>query len=285
VLILLVPAAASAATISFRPPDADEPWERVVYTASDGELNRTRVDASPDKLRLSDVVPILPEAGYTDYTLQRCTLALLLAICDQPEWATLELGDGNDKATVGPGVLIQVQISGWFGDDFLRGGPGPDMLWGGPGSDDVWGGGGRDAALYTEDFLRPSGVSATLDGIANDGAPGEGDNIHTDIEILVGSRLADDLVGNAGTNEIVGKQGEDAIAGGAGDDHLLGDLNSDTIVAGPGNDFVDEDPGTGDDVIDVRDGEVDQVHCGRGNDTVIADAVDQVRDCENILLP
>ncbi len=53
------------------------------------------------------------------------------------------------------------------------------------------------------------------------------------------------------------------VRGGAGTDDLLGN--------------------EGDDTIDARDGEIDTVQCGNGNDTVLADAADTVAgDCENV---
>ena len=62
------------------------------------------------------------------------------------------------------------------------------------------------------------------------------------------------------------------IRGGAGDDNLLGGAGNDRITGGPGQDQVYG--GNGKDIINVRDGEVDTVHCGAGRDRVIADADD-----------
>ena len=36
-------------------------------------------------------------------------------------------------------------------------------------------------------------------------------------------------------------------------------------------------------MIRTRDGEVDRVHCGRGNDTALLDGVDVARGCENVV--
>jgi hypothetical protein len=62
------------------------------------------------------------------------------------EALTLELGGGDDEATVLPevGLLSAVAISGDGGDDVLRGSDGPEMLIGAAGHDVLDGGLGRD---------------------------------------------------------------------------------------------------------------------------------------------
>jgi Ca2+-binding RTX toxin-like protein len=65
------------------------------------------------------------------------------------EALAIELGDGDDKATVLPelGLLTAVAISGDRGDDILRGSDGPEMLIGAAGHDVLDGGLGRDRLL------------------------------------------------------------------------------------------------------------------------------------------
>ncbi|MGE3286332.1 MAG: hypothetical protein AB7J32_09545, partial [Pseudonocardia sp.] len=55
---------------------------------------------------------------------------------------------------------------------------------------------------------------------------------------------------------------------------------ADRISGGPGRDGVRG--GAGDDVIDVKDGEIDLVDCGPGRDEVVADLLDVVANCENV---
>jgi Ca2+-binding RTX toxin-like protein len=73
------------------------------------------------------------------------------------------------------------------------------------------------------------------------------------------------------------------IDGGAGVDTLGGGALRDTITGGPGPDHVIA--GDGDDAVFVRDGDVDEVDCGDGADTVQADPVDVLTDCEGVSLP
>ena len=102
--------------------------------------------------------------------------------------ALLALGDAAQATT----------LTGTPGNDILRGGPGDDVLDGGLGSDDMAGGRGTDAVTYAG---RPA-VTVTIDDLANDGPPGELDNVQTDIENVYGSDGADMLTGSAGANAL-----------------------------------------------------------------------------------
>ena len=87
---------------------------------------------------------------------------------------------------------------------------------------------------------------------------------------------------------------DDVIDGGAGNDNLQGNRGNDTITGGPGRDTINGDtnsvctsivclPGASNDVIHARDGEVDQIACGFGSDSVVADSIDVVAgDCEAV---
>jgi hypothetical protein len=73
------------------------------------------------------------------------------------------------------------------------------------------------------------------------------------------------------------------VDGGEGDDTLGGGSLRDTLTAGPGEDEVTA--GAGDDAVFARDGEADFVDCGDGADTVEADLLDSLMDCEGVSLP
>jgi len=87
----------------------------------------------------------------------------------------------------------------------------------------------------------------------------------------------------------------DVVDGGAGDALVEGGFGDDRLVGGAGRDVVNGDRKSrcneyacdlfvaGNDVIEVRDGEVDSVSCGTGSDRVVADADDVVAgDCETV---
>jgi len=240
---------------------------------------------------------------------------------------TIDGGPGNDK------------IDGHLGNDVMRGGPGNDEVDGGAGDDVVEGGDGDDTMLgdgYEKagtdvidggagldsiaDWVIPGEdvnprVAISFDGAANDGRPGENDNL-IGIEKLdasvggsfAGGPGADDFFiraafndsapstvsGGGGPDKLVGHDYMETIDGGPGDDVIEGGLNDDTLTGGPGRDQIlgDSSQNTcnflacrypfGNDTIDARDGEQDSVDCGVGEDKAIVDAIDVVSGCEQV---
>lgn len=188
---------------------------------------------------------------------------------------------------------VDAQLSGYGGNDQLIGGAGDDVLFGGLGADSLAGNGGDDlaasgdrnapiaigggdfdegadafaggAGFDTIDYSsRPTAVSVTLDGAANDGAAGEGDNIGGDVEELIGGPLGDVLRGNAAAQRIAAGSGPDTIDPGAGADDVRA--------------------GDGDDTIAARDATADTIACGVGADAVTGDFNDLLDGCETAAL-
>lgn len=168
-------------------------------------------------------------------------------------------GGGNDALT---GDADDNLLFGGPGNDDLRGAGGDDLLNGGSGGDSLAGGAGFDLADYLE---RSVGISADLDGLADDGEPGEGDAIAVDVEDLRGGAANDTLVGNGAENFLFGRGGDDSLEGGAGPDLL--------------------DGGDGNDALLSRDNEFDENRCGAGGDSATIDWFDQVVGCEQALGP
>lgn len=156
--------------------------------------------------------------------------------------------DGNDVLLGGPGR------------DLLSGGAGNDVLMGGAGADTLRGGVGIDTASWAD---HAGSVEVDLDGVADDGAPGERDNAGADIENIVGGSGPDILVGSDGPNVIAGLGGRDLIKGKGGKDVV--------------------DGGAGDNTIDGGDG-VDVIRCGPGK-TMVIDGLGDVQgaDCKKII--
>jgi Ca2+-binding RTX toxin-like protein len=222
---------------------------------------------------------------------------------------TIDGGDGNDT------------VDGHDGNDQVRGGAGDDVMWGdhyyGPGADLLDGGPGTDT---TEEWGIPSDLtnqprtSVSLDGVANDGRPGEGDNVIAIERVrvsVVGDYVGTDgpdeikvinpgnegpssLSGRGGNDILVAEDFDDTVDGGAGDDTVEGGHGNDTVTGGPGRDTIYGDATSshcswysckvpfGNDTINARDGEVDNVDCGIGTDQAIVDTVDIVANCENV---
>ena len=207
---------------------------------------------------------------------------------------TLHGGPGDDVIR---GEAGDDALGGEQGNDHLDGGGGNDTLSGGLGNDTILGGIGND--IYTVDTIDGSDGADTFsggpgfdtanyaprtcpltitigDGAANDGCPGEHDNV-VDAEQLLGGHAGDHLTGSNASETISGGDGDDVIDGGGGSDTLIGGNGHDTILA--------------------VDSIQDNISCGPGNDVAVLDlkdklirvpvrfpsgAVLQLSDCESV---
>src|SRR4029434_6559459 len=78
-------------------------------------------------------------------------------------------------------------------------------------------------------------VTVILDDIANDGELGEGDNVHADVENVIGGNGDDKLEGSAANNVLRGGNGNDTLSGNAGNDTLDGGAGSDELFGNAGD--------------------------------------------------
>jgi Ca2+-binding RTX toxin-like protein len=226
-------------------------------------------------------------------------------------------GDGSDEMRGDTGSDV---FDGEGGNDSLHGSAGDDALDGGPGNDTVGnvldtgndtksGGDGSDrligsldagADVYSGgagtdvlDFsLSDLAVSVSLDGVADDGRPGEGDDARPDLENVIGSRFGDTLRGDSGRNHLQGGEGDDSLFGGSPPTRTAGRaslLPDDTLDGGLGLDTLRGEGG--DDVLLARDAFDDQFRaassCGGGSDRLDADLADDntralPADCESV---
>jgi RTX calcium-binding nonapeptide repeat (4 copies)/Bacterial Ig domain len=173
---------------------------------------------------------------------------------------------GNDSVSGGAGAD---DLAGEAGDDVLSGGDDDDALDGGPGADAISGGSGTDTAEVGATTLLPPAVAVTLNGLADDGAAQEGDNVLGDVEVVNASARSllvvpgtVNLAGDGNANTLTVRYGRATIDGGPGSDTLTGGPQRDTLLA--------------------RDGFPDIVTCGGGWDIAVADPLDTVAaDCED----
>jgi Ca2+-binding RTX toxin-like protein len=144
-------------------------------------------------------------------------------------------GGGNDAldGNAGDDKLYGMggndSLDGQAGNDVVAGGDGADTLMGGAGADWIAGYAGVDTVSY-EGYILP--VTVILDGVANDGAAGEGDFVASDVENIVGGSAGDKLIGSSGSNTLVGGPGADTLSGGDGNDLLDGGAGTDTLHGG-----------------------------------------------------
>lgn len=177
-----------------------------------------------------------------------------------PTQITVAGGPGNDGIAT---VQARARIDGGDGNDVIKPDehraldfpPGPT-----PGGV-IGGGAGVDTVDY-EQALDP--ISVSLDGVADDGRAGEGDNVQANVENIVGGNFGGTLVGNVAAN---------TIAGGGEADRLAGRAGRDSLDARSGNDSVD--------ALDASGG--DRVDCGEGVDVAWLDAGDTAATgCEQV---
>ena len=288
-----------------------------VVTCATPTAVRVELGAGDDDGDMSDGLPI-------PVTLSGGPGADWLDAADQP--AVLDGGPGEDKLTGGAGDDVlrggdgNDTIEGKDGGDRIDAGAGDDLIApdgyehanadvvdGGPGTDRIEG----DYSSRFSDSDPP--VAITLGGGADDGRPGESDDLRSveKVSLNVGgsftgtdgpdefrlSQVGTPSTMNArgGDDVLRSGDGPDHLDGGAGNDSIDGGFGDDVLIGGPGHDTISGDLAGGDcgplwckypygnDTIDARDGEVDSVTCGAGTDTVLADPQDVVApDCEHV---
>ena len=129
---------------------------------------------------------------------------------------TIKGGSSNDTI-LGDG--FNTTDGGAPGGDWIDGRGGADKMYGGvfsgPGGD----GTGMDVVSYES---RSTAIFASLDGAANDGGFGEGDNIEGSIEEVRGTNAGDTFTGDGNANRFFGFGGFDVMTGLGGNDVLFG---------------------------------------------------------------
>jgi serralysin len=170
---------------------------------------------------------------------------------------------GDDIETINGSSFADV-LFGSGANDLLRGRNGDDVIAGrggadiidedstANGADTISGGDGSDDRIFYS--LRTSGVTVSLDGQRNDGATGEQDNISASVEDIGGTNFRDVLTGNSAANTIEAFGGPDTIDGLGGNDTLAAGAANNSVVGGTGND-----------VIEARNGEIDNIDCGENS--------------------
>jgi RTX calcium-binding nonapeptide repeat (4 copies) len=231
------------------------------------------------------------------------TLTVPLLNGDAQPSVYAEGNEGDDTIATAGG---DDAVKGDAGNDSVSGGVGgADLVDGGPGTDSIPDGGGDYSRIF-----KGAVMSISLDGVANDGEAGEGDNV-VGVEKITARGGAVTLTGDNGPNDFLVEAGTATLRGLGGNDHLVTWDGNDTIEGGDGDDFLeagfgndvlDGGPGVdqfngdrnerdvfaiGNDEIRARDGNLEQIGCGiGGGDRAIVDANDVVAsDCEAIERP
>jgi Ca2+-binding RTX toxin-like protein len=165
---------------------------------------------------------------------------------------------GNDSVTGGQG---NDTIMGDGGNDSLNGSGGRDLINGGIGGDAIYGGAQIDSVDYNQ---RTANLTVGIGTIADDGEAGEGDNIATDIEVVIGGSGNDFLRTSSGKSvTLIGNAGNDTLEGGSGADVFNGGAGTDSCIGHGGDDFFTS-----------RDGQIDTIIGNGGHDSADADSND-----------
>jgi Ca2+-binding RTX toxin-like protein len=132
-------------------------------------------------------------------------------------------GSGADTLAGNTGDNV---LTGNGGNDTLDGVEGEDTLDGGSGADVLIGGADIDTVSYSD---RTDPVTVTLDNVADDGENGEGDDVRSSVQNVIGGSGSDSLTGSSGSNQLTGGSGNDTLDGGTGSDSLIGGAGTDTV--------------------------------------------------------
>jgi RTX calcium-binding nonapeptide repeat (4 copies) len=213
------------------------------------------------QISVSEEDPMVPTG---DSQLCMVTIPAVFIRCPADQ-VVADLGEGDDRARGGSTNDV---LLGGDGNDLLVGGGGADRIDGGVGDDDlspqspqegadgagdgadnVVGGPGTDLVRYRQ---TAGSVRISLDDTADDGQPGEGDNIHSDVENVTSATSNDVIVGSSVANVIDSAGGDDSVSGGdgndtltslAGNDVISGDAGDDSLLGGTGSNILDGGPG------------------------------------------
>lgn len=161
---------------------------------------------------------------------------------------TIDLFEG--KASDGDQILDFENATGSPFNDVLIGKPNQPTVLNGKG--------GIDTVDYSSS---PGTVVVSLNGSADDGLFGEGDNV-LNLENIIGSNFGDNLTGSASANTFYGGDGNDTLDGGPGADSLYGQSGpQDSIYAEDGvKDLViNGGQGSADTVLSIDDIDPDPV--------------------------
>lgn len=321
---LLLGLAALLACISSAPASAgtvaDASGGTLIFEAGTGEANQLTITEALDSSSFTVVdsgAPLVAAGGCVASDAQT-------AVCPAGGRVEVILGDLSDEAVIvtKPFTDVTARIVGGQGDDAVtltssvhglstvEGGPGDDTLtvpngraylWGHEGDDTLdahasdtfvgmVGGAGGDTFepgpfSRVSYWKRTSAVLVDADGAADDGAPGESDNllpIPDGFVTVFGGGGADRMRAGGGVETVVGGPGPDRLEtgdaafrpsalGGPGRDRLVGGNGIDDLHGGNGDDVL-----TGDRASDfLRGGWGDDVlKGGRGPDSLYGDSGD-----------
>ncbi|MGH9188128.1 MAG: calcium-binding protein, partial [Acidimicrobiales bacterium] len=195
----------------------------VTVTAGAGVANRVILSVDAGELVVADAaVAVAAGDGCAGGGLAeaRCDLAGVTEV-------RVVLGDQNDVLAKPTPLPVPLLYDGGEGNDTFVAATVAD------GADTFLGGAGADTVSYAQ---RSARVTVRLDGVADDGAAGEGDDVGSDVETVFGGTGDDLLVGSDAPNTLSAGTGNDVVDGRGGGDAIVDNLGDDSYAGGEGAD-------------------------------------------------
>jgi Ca2+-binding RTX toxin-like protein len=199
-------------------PEVTKFGSALIYHANARERNTVTISLASGTYTVNDTTSTaVAGGGCTQVTPNKATCS-----ATGVTQIIAQAGDFNDTLTLTAPTSAGL-LDGGPGRDTLNGGPLNDKLDGGTGPDDMFGGGGTDTVTYAS---RGLAVTVDIDNAGDDGSSSDADifgrdNVHTDLENLIGGAGNDTLLGSAATNALTGGGGADTMRGYDGNDILF----------------------------------------------------------------
>jgi hypothetical protein len=184
--------------------------EGLFYVAHPGEANHLTISGSGSRYSVHDRAGVTAGRDCTQVDPETATCR-----SSRDVFVSIEVWtkDGRDIVHISLDASTFVFVNGGIGDDRLfvgarnvRSSGGDSLvLVGGPGGDTL---GGNPGVRPSVNYLSStSPVSVSIDGVANDGARGEGDNVLPSIYEVDGSVFGDRFTGSAARDSSTGTRG------------------------------------------------------------------------------
>jgi hypothetical protein len=230
---------ASAAVIELddrSSPEDNSPNIAIVVRAGPGETNDVTVTRVSAGIMIVDTgAPLSGE----------CEPSGAGRLCRGTDFGAVDvlLGDGSDTLNHDAGA--SGLVTGGDGDDDVRVAGFVFDLVGGAGADRLDATAATGATVSYADHT--AGVTVRLNGLPDDGAAGEGDNVLGPVTGIAGGAgndrleagpLASGLAGLGGNDTLVGSPERDTLTGGPGDDELLAGAGNDSLWGDEGADIL-----------------------------------------------
>lgn len=232
-------------------------WSDLTFTANGADL----------EIKADD------QAGAKDALVLENWIATNASGATANSYRTNKFVDKNGVAfSLAIGNETAANLYGTSGSDFMQAGAGNAVFVNSGGADAIYGNEGNDFVYYdSADFIIDGGngtdvltAQKNAAGIFVDQASTLGGRAFGNMEVFIGSSLADSLAGNAAAESLTGGSGADLLYGATGNDLMVGGYGADTFFwsQDEGNDIIGDAGNNAQaksDVISIARGSLDNI--------------------------